>query len=418
MTLSKDPLTARPVSGSFSKSAYASSRPHSHSISLSAANPSHRVSRRKSMNVSASATTAAIAAALREQGEGFAIPVNSHRRSIGTRRSEAHSMSARPSMHTYFGPAAMSETKEEDAVEDNSGEDDTARKNKSRNRRASEGSFLIKGDSKKSGDLRCDTCGKGYKHSSCLTKHMWEHDPAWAITSKLLISKHQQVQLLEAASVLCNMTAETAEAAAAQPELDVAQPEPSETSSASPGYSGYSEMQDEPSSVETTPPPMSEAAYSIPDTKRHSNSSTGFGRSYRSVASSSFAESVLSPGLIPHRLSGVSDFRPATSGTDDGVLAAATAGLNFSGTPRMRPVAMATDIPPVPPLPSQYQSYNSKISDSTLTHIYSPFGLHSQSFNQQLSDERSHREASDERRLEEARDINMDEDEGMFKMEE
>jgi superfamily II RNA helicase len=28
----------------------------------------------------------------------------------------------------------------------------------------------------------------------------WEHDPAWAITSQLLISKHQQVQLLEAAS--------------------------------------------------------------------------------------------------------------------------------------------------------------------------------------------------------------------------
>ncbi|RMZ91320.1 hypothetical protein DV736_g1436, partial [Chaetothyriales sp. CBS 134916] len=416
MTLSKDPSTARPVSGSFSKSAHASSRPHSHSISLSAANPSHRVSRRKSVNVSASATTAhaAIAAALREHGDGSGMAVNSHRRSVGSRRSEAHSMSARPSMHTYFGPASMSEAKEEDAVEDNSGEDDAAQKNKSRNRRASEGSYLIKGDTKKSADLRCDTCGKGYKHSSCLTKHMWEHDPAWAITSKLLISKHQQVQLLEAASVLCNMTAETA---AAQAELEAAQPESSEASSASPGYSAYSEMQDEPSSVETTPPPMSETAYSIPDNKRHSNSSAGFGRSYRSVPSSSFAESVLSPGLPPFRLSGVSDFRPATSGTDDGVLAAAAAGLNFAGTPRMRPVTTTTDIPPVPPLPTQYQSNNSKISDSTLTHIYNPFGLHSQTFNQQLSDERSHREASDERRLEEARDINMEE-EGMFKMEE
>jgi len=44
---------------------------------------------------------------------------------------------------------------------------------KSRNRRASEGSRLSKGDGKRSGsDLRCEKCGKGYKHSSCLTKHL------------------------------------------------------------------------------------------------------------------------------------------------------------------------------------------------------------------------------------------------------
>jgi hypothetical protein len=46
--------------------------------------------------------------------------------------------------------------------------------NKSRIRRASEGQQLIKGDSKKGhpNDLRCEKCGKGYKHSSCLTKHL------------------------------------------------------------------------------------------------------------------------------------------------------------------------------------------------------------------------------------------------------
>jgi hypothetical protein len=44
---------------------------------------------------------------------------------------------------------------------------------KGRNRRASEGSFLAKGEGKRlASELRCDTCGKGYKHSSCLTKHM------------------------------------------------------------------------------------------------------------------------------------------------------------------------------------------------------------------------------------------------------
>ena len=40
-------------------------------------------------------------------------------------------------------------------------------------RRASEGAYLSKSERKRtSGDIRCETCGKGYKHSSCLTKHL------------------------------------------------------------------------------------------------------------------------------------------------------------------------------------------------------------------------------------------------------
>ncbi|KAK9472414.1 uncharacterized protein V1510DRAFT_130473 [Dipodascopsis tothii] len=57
-------------------------------------------------------------------------------------------------------------------------------------------------------ELKCEKCGKGYKHISCLTKHQWEHTPEWTVTSKLLMSKHQQVQLLEAASILVSMTDE------------------------------------------------------------------------------------------------------------------------------------------------------------------------------------------------------------------
>jgi hypothetical protein len=43
-----------------------------------------------------------------------------------------------------------------------------------RTRRASEGQHLVK-DGKKSnaGDLKCEKCGKGYKHSSCLSKHLF-----------------------------------------------------------------------------------------------------------------------------------------------------------------------------------------------------------------------------------------------------
>lgn len=201
-------------------------------------------------------------------------------------------------------------------------------------------------------------------------------------------------------------------------DIDNLQMDHSEASSVSPGYSGSSEMQDERSSVETTPPPMSENAFSVPDGKRFSNGSTGFSRSYRSIPSSSFAESTASPGLPPQRFSGV-DFRPSTSGTDDGSLAAATAGLSFNtGTPGMRPT-LGEDIPPVPPLPQQYQSYNSKSSSSTMTHVYNPLTMQPPSLTQQISDERNYKDDSHSyRRERRSRTPTRLEEEGMFKMEE
>jgi hypothetical protein len=53
--------------------------------------------------------------------------------------------------------------------------------------------------------FQCPTCGKRYKHPNCLSKHKWEHHDGWKTTSKLAISKHQQVQLLEAASILVGL---------------------------------------------------------------------------------------------------------------------------------------------------------------------------------------------------------------------
>lgn len=176
MASSKDQALSRPVSGSFSRVS-SSSRSHSNSLSLSATNSTHRVHRRKSVNASASSTAqAAIAAALRENGEPSTAPLPPHRRSIGSKKTtESHSMSARPSMHSYFGPTTV-QSIEQDTFDDMSVDEDGGPGDKtflkSRNRRASEGSLLNKGASKK-GELRCDTCGKGYKHSSCLTKHMY-----------------------------------------------------------------------------------------------------------------------------------------------------------------------------------------------------------------------------------------------------
>jgi hypothetical protein len=58
------------------------------------------------------------------------------------------------------------------------------------------GSGGIKGK-RKGMVFRCESCAKVYRHPSCLSKHRWEHSPHWANSSKLLLSKHQQVQLLE-----------------------------------------------------------------------------------------------------------------------------------------------------------------------------------------------------------------------------
>lgn len=45
-------------------------------------------------------------------------------------------------------------------------------KAKQRMRRASDGSRLTKKEKAAAGDLKCEQCGKAYKHGSCLSKHL------------------------------------------------------------------------------------------------------------------------------------------------------------------------------------------------------------------------------------------------------
>lgn len=52
---------------------------------------------------------------------------------------------------------------------------------------------------------RCMDCGKVYKHKNCLVKHLWEHHEMWHATKRQCHTKHQQVQMLEAAHVLAEM---------------------------------------------------------------------------------------------------------------------------------------------------------------------------------------------------------------------
>lgn len=185
MASSKDVLISRPTnSGGFPHKTPSSSRQHSHSVSLGAVNSSHRISRRKSVNASNAAH--AVAAALREQRETSRI-MTGHQQGLGSRKGlESASMGNSSDMAAYFSTGAVAIGKvdardhktsvasiEDDAVEEGLPGEKTIG-TKGRNRRASEGSYLARGEGKRlPSELRCDTCGKGYKHSSCLTKHMW-----------------------------------------------------------------------------------------------------------------------------------------------------------------------------------------------------------------------------------------------------
>ncbi|KAF9501550.1 hypothetical protein BDN71DRAFT_1585246 [Pleurotus eryngii] len=63
-----------------------------------------------------------------------------------------------------------------------------------------------KNGKKRGMDYKCESCSKIYRHPSCLIKHRWEHTPQWREASKFVLSKHQQVQLLEAAAILSHMS--------------------------------------------------------------------------------------------------------------------------------------------------------------------------------------------------------------------
>lgn len=191
----------------------------------------------------------------------------------------------------------------------------------------------------------------------------WEHTPEWSYTSKLLISKHQQVQLLEAASVLVAMT-DRPDAAHTPP--DSTRDSNSEQDSASPEASGGYLDEQEASSADTTPPPPSDGAiafgssYRSSFTKRH-NHTGGISRSYQSAPFSSSIGGGISNGLGGHFRELSQDVRPTSSGKnatgqEDHDLAAAVELLScsFGSTTGSRTVHLPSDAPPVPPLPAQY----------------------------------------------------------------
>lgn len=156
------------------------SRPNS--LTVGSINPAHRVTRRKSMSNTAAA---AIKTASLEPGNSSARRSATSKNGgtfrgpqLGTSPSHPSSL---PNNGHQFGPAgyaAAAGPNDGSAVVDGpalaSLPQNEKGNSKARTRRASEGSRLSKSEAKRASgaDLRCEKCGKGYKHSSCLTKHL------------------------------------------------------------------------------------------------------------------------------------------------------------------------------------------------------------------------------------------------------
>ena len=133
------------------------------------------------MSSTAASNIAAIAAAAKGMS---GAPLETHRRPSkpaaqfrGPNLSMIPSMaSSVPSNGPAFAPGSYTAAAKTEAVTDGpplaSMPEHEKGNSKSRIRRASEGSRKAEGKRTSGSELRCEKCGKGYKHSSCLTKHL------------------------------------------------------------------------------------------------------------------------------------------------------------------------------------------------------------------------------------------------------
>ncbi len=168
-------------SGSLPK---AHARNHSHSVSSGSLITNHRVTRRKSVSSNAASNVAAMVAAVREAGDAtFGMPISGRRNTmsksasarsaaIGSLPSPPASLPGHRFRLTSNGKLDRGESAIDDDQNDEMDEEDEKEFKSARMRRASEGQQLTK-DGKKANDLKCEKCGKGYKHSSCLSKHLF-----------------------------------------------------------------------------------------------------------------------------------------------------------------------------------------------------------------------------------------------------
>ena len=151
------------------------SRPHSHTVSSGSVGKEHRVNRRKSSTFSPAAHHAAIGAVVESAVADGSVSVNNRRSSmskaaLGALNGDLHPPMPSSLPHHVTAPERPSSSAVIDGPPLSSfhGVDKT----KERMRRASDGTSLTKKERAATGDLKCDQCGKAYKHGSCLQKHL------------------------------------------------------------------------------------------------------------------------------------------------------------------------------------------------------------------------------------------------------
>ena len=140
------------------------------------------------MSSNTASNVAAMVAAVREAGETtLGMPISSRRNTmsknasarsgvLGSLPSPPASLPSHRMRMTSTGKLDRGESAIDDEQNDDDDMDDEEETGfkQSRMRRASEGQHLMKDGKKANGsDLKCDKCGKGYKHSSCLSKHLF-----------------------------------------------------------------------------------------------------------------------------------------------------------------------------------------------------------------------------------------------------
>lgn len=156
------------------------------------------------------ANAAAMAAAIKEAGGDKVTPIatssrrNTASKSAATRSAVVGSLPSPPASlptHKFLldGKMDVHESAIEDELNNASGDEGDNSAQKARIRRASDGQPLVKEGSRKFNrvELKCETCGKGYKHSSCLTKHLFVSFPIPCIPNPRLLAWAFQIRLLD-----------------------------------------------------------------------------------------------------------------------------------------------------------------------------------------------------------------------------
>lgn len=144
----------------------------------SSVNQTHRVTRRKSVATNSANIAAVVAAAARDIGDDSATMPAVRRQALsrsGTGRGSLHTPPNSLPSHKHSMPSKNRNSRDEHAIIDDEEldefDDGEVPFQKVAQRRASDGHSMREGKRPKD-DLKCTKCGKGYKHSSCLAKHL------------------------------------------------------------------------------------------------------------------------------------------------------------------------------------------------------------------------------------------------------